>query len=98
MLSYNFSNKEVPNAFVCYIFMCVCTCFYVSVCRLTYLSQSIFGKLKSCPITSTSLIFSSVVQHNNPSGESAPQESISGVESVVAGVSGLLRFLLQYVH
>ena len=64
---------------------CVCACFYVSMCRLTYLSQSISGQLKSPRTTSTSLIFLSVVQHNNPSGESAPQESISGVESVVAG-------------
>ena len=55
MLSYIFSNEEAPAAFVCYLFMCVCACFYVSVCRLTYLNQSISRQLKSPPTTWISL-------------------------------------------
>jgi len=94
----------VPTASVCYLFTCVCACFYVSVCRLTYLNQSISRQLKSPPTKWISLdlficraarwCLRADPVHRRLDWTMIPPGWFSSPISlnVVAGVSSLLRF------
>ena len=94
----------MPAAFVCHLSMCLCACFYVSVCRLTYLNWSISGQLKSPPTKWISLdvficraarwCLRADPVHRRLDWTMIPPGWFSSPISlnVVAGVSSLLRF------
>jgi len=70
----------------------VCVRVYVTVCRLTYLNQSISGYLKSPPTKWISLDLLSFMTGICYHQETGGIRRLESLRSVVAGVSGLLRF------